>query len=380
MLCKKCNAEIPNDSAFCCYCGYKIHRERKKTRTANGSGYAFKRGQTWTVRVTTGWKELESGKKTPIQSYKGGFKTKREALEYVSVLKNPEVKKKELPTFEKLFHEWYKFYTESRKLAKSTVKGYTTAFGHMDQIKPLPVDQITPATIQGILNEDGMSHRMKELIKSVLKMSFNYAMDEYHLDKSPVRNLYLGENDSEQRPPLTDEELELIKSHFEDELYAKYVYAMAYLGFRPTAFFNLQKTDFHFEDGVYYLVGGIKSEAGKGRIVTIPPKILPIIQERLAVEGTDLIFPRYSYRGGFQVMNESYFSQNVFKPMAKRIKLPEGRVPYSARHTYSNKIKNAAGAERDKADLMGHTDYKFTQKKYQTSTVKERQKITDQLE
>ena len=53
MLCKKCNAEIPNDSAFCCYCGYKIRRERKKTRTANGSGYAFKRGKTWTVRVTT---------------------------------------------------------------------------------------------------------------------------------------------------------------------------------------------------------------------------------------------------------------------------------------------------------------------------------------
>lgn len=377
--CKKCNKSLPDEAIYCCYCGYKIRRERKKTRTANGSGYAFKRGQTWTVRVTTGWKELPDGKKTPIQSYKGGFKSKKEALEYVSILKSPVEEKKPIPTFEELFHEWFKFYTGSRKLAKPTINGYTTTFGHTDSIKSLPIDQITPATIQSILNEDGMSHRMKQLIKSTLGLIFTYAMDEYHLDKSPVRNLYLGENDSEQRPPLTDEELDLIKSHFDDELYAKYVYAMAYLGFRPTEFFNLKKSDFHFEDDTYYLVGGIKSEAGKNRIVTIPLRILAIVQERITIEGTDLIFPRYSYKGGFQVMDETYFSQKVFKPMAKRIGLPEGKVPYSARHTYSNKIKNAAGPERDKADLMGHTDYKFTQKNYQTSTIKERSKITDQL-
>ena len=378
--CKKCGKALPDDASFCCYCGYKLHRERKKTRTANGTGYIFKRGNTWTVRVTTGWKELDNGKKTPIQSYKGGFKTKKEAQEYASILKNPEIPKKELPTYEKLFDEWNKFYTSSRKLAKSTMKGYSTAFYHMDAIKSLTIDSITPATIQNIFNEKGLSHRLKELIRSVLKMTFDYAINEYGLDRSPVRNIYMGENDSKQRPPLTDEDLELLKAHFDDERYAKYVYAMAYLGFRPTALFTLKKSDFHFEDGAYYLVGGIKTDAGKNRVVTVPPKIIPIIQERLAVEGTELLFPRYSYKGGFQEMNESYFSQKVFKPMIKRIGISEDKVPYSTRHTYSNKIKNASGADRDKADLMGHTDYKFTQKNYQTSSIKDRKKITDQLE
>lgn len=378
--CKKCNRNLPDEAIYCCYCGYKIRRERKKTRTANGSGYAFKRGQTWTVRVTTGWKELPDGKKTPVQSYKGGFKSKKEALAYVSILKSPVEEKKPMPTYEELYNEWFKFYTGSRSLAESTTRGYKTGFSHLDSIKPLQIDIITPSVIQSIFNEEGLRHRVKELIKSVLRMTFDYAVDEYGLDKSPVRNVYLGENDSKPRPPLTNEELELIKKHFDDEPYAKYVYAMAYLGFRPTAFFNLKKSDYHFEDNIHYLVGGIKSEAGREREVTIPPKILPIIKERLTVEGTDLIFPRYSRKGVPMLMTDDYFSQHIFRPMADRLGFPKDKVPYSARHSYSNKIKNAAGPERDKADLMGHTDYKFTQKKYQTSTLKERNKITDQLE
>lgn len=386
MKCPKCSRELPDDASFCCYCGYKLHRDKKKTRTANGTGYVFKRGKTWTVRVTVGWKDLEEGKKTPIQKYKGGFATKAEAIKYVGTLKNPASVVTEMPTYETVYNEWYKHWTTTRKIVENTARGYRTAYSHLGPIKNMRIDKITPAMIQNILNE-ASSHSSRKGIKSVLKLTFEYAMDEYNLKKTPAHNLYLGKNDSKQRPPLTEEELEIIKSHFDDEPYAKYVYCMSYLGFRPTAFLSLKKSDYHDENGVQWLVGGIKTDAGIDRDVTIPKVILPLIKERLAVEGTELLFPRYDrdtngvvISGKYSLMTAAYFSKHVFKPLVKRLNIPDDRVPYSTRHTYANKIKRAQGADRDKADLIGHTDYDFTKKNYQTSTLEERKKITDQLE
>ena len=77
-------------------------------------------------------------------------------------------------------------------------------------------------------------------------------------------------------------------------------------------------------------------------------------------------------------MPTTYFAQSVFNPMMDRMGIKD-RVPYSTRHTYSNKLKDAKGADRDKADLIGHADYDFTKKVYQSSTLKDRKKITDQM-
>ena len=57
--------------------------------------------------------------------------------------------------------------------------------------------------------------------------------------------------------------------------------------------------------------------------------------------------------------------------MMNRFGIAEGKVPYSARHTYANKLKKASGDARDKAALIGHSDYTFTQTNYQTTNIEE---------
>ena len=80
---------------------------------------------------------------------------------------------------------------------------------------------------------------------------------------------------------------------------------------------------------------------------------------------------------GKQVTHE-YFRKHCFDPLMAKLGIT-GKVPYSCRHTYSNLLKNAPGDTGDKARLMGHTDYTFTQEKYQSSTVKDLKKITNRL-
>ena len=57
-----------------------------------------------------------------------------------------------------------------------------------------------------------------------------------------------------------------------------------------------------------------------------------------------------------------------------------GRVPYSARHTYADKLQHAKGDDRDKAALIGHTDYNFTRSQYQSSPLEDLKAVTDTIE
>ena len=59
--------------------------------------------------------------------------------------------------------------------------------------------------------------------------------------------------------------------------------------------------------------------------------------------------------------------------LADKLGIPKNKVPYSARHTFSDKLKDADGTDKVKASLIGHSDYKFTQKKYQSTNLDELQ-------
>ena len=92
MFCRKCKKEIPEGSAFCCWCGTKQTAVRPPVKTrGNGTGTVYKRGKTWEIQVTLGFRyDAETGKLKRIARTKGGFKTKTDALNYVQTLKpNP---------------------------------------------------------------------------------------------------------------------------------------------------------------------------------------------------------------------------------------------------------------------------------------------------
>ena len=74
-----------------------------------------------------------------------------------------------------------------------------------------------------------------------------------------------------------------------------------------------------------------------------------------------------------------YYAESVFKPIAQELGI-EGKVPYSAWHTYADKLKHAAGDDRDKAALIGHTDYDFTRRQYQSSPLEDLKAVIDTLE
>ena len=86
MQCIKCSAELPAGAIFCPFCGKKQTASEKKRSTRsrpNGTGSAYRRGKTWECAVVLGYAVQDDGKVKTIRRTKGGFRTKKEAMEYL---------------------------------------------------------------------------------------------------------------------------------------------------------------------------------------------------------------------------------------------------------------------------------------------------------
>ena len=349
--------------------------ERKQRRRGNGTGTVYLRGNTWQARVIVGWKLSKDGThKVPEWRTKDGFATKKEAVNYCAALYTAAKKEKKHParyTLENLYNEWEPYYTP--RVGASTMVNYLSAYKHFSPLKTKFVDLITAADLQSCMDSCTAGKRTHENMKCVAGLLWGYAMDKNIVDKDVTLNLYIGKHETVQRDPITEDELKIIRDAIGKERYAEYIFCLCYLGFRPGEFLSLRKDHYCVMDGIEVLINGGKTEAGKDRVVVIPPVILDLVRSRIFVPGTDLLFPQYQFKRnsvmfkGFKQMSDAYFRESVFKPMMSRLGIAEGKVPYCARHTYSDKLKNAEGSDKAKAGLMGHTDYAFTQSHYQST-------------
>ena len=346
-----------------------------KTKSrGNGQGCAYKRGDTWTAQWVVDYRKPKDASKQliPVKKTKAGFPTKKEALAYCVLMRGKKEPCK--LTLKQLYDAWGPWY--STRIDPETFGCYRAAFGHFSALHSIKILDITPGDLQKCMDDCPRGHRTHQNMKTVASLLWKYAKDQGYVTQNAAENLFIGRGQSIQRDPLTDLEVERFRQAIGKHRYAEYIYALCYLGFRPGEFLSLRKDHYRIYDGIEVLVNGAKTEAGKDRVVVIPPQVIDIIRSRLFVPGTDLLFPMYRFtKAGvlkeLKPMSDEYFNKHVFKPLGGLLGVSEGKVPYSARHTYSDKLKASGGSEKAKAGLMGHTDYAFTKSHYQSVNLDE---------
>lgn len=359
-------------------------RKRKSRVRGNGMGCAYQRpGQrTWTVEVVVGWKHPNgdpSKPKRPVRKTKGGFTSKKAALDYASSLQKQGDRRVRM-TMEEVWLAWKDFYAP--RIGKSTMDGYMYAYNHFSSLHGIRMDVITAADLQDCMDKCPSGKRTHENMRCIANLLWKYAIDKNIIDRNVSKNLFTGHGVSVQREPITAEDEQVIFANIGKIRYAEYVYCLCWLGFRPGEFLELRKDMLHFsrieDTDIWYFVNGKKTDAGRDRIVIVPNEILPYILDRLFVPGTDLVFPQYCFNRkknpeltGFKQMTDSYFRVEIFKPMMKKLNIAANAVPYSGRHSYADKLKSASGSDKDKAQLIGHSNYMFTMDKYQSSHLKD---------
>lgn len=374
MNCIKCGKEIPADAPFCCWCGKKQQQsQRKASKRGNGTGSVYKSGDKWTAEVTRGYR-IDGNKKTRVMVRKRGFSTKKEALEYIPTLFGKKEREKDI-TFRTLYDQWL----PTHRAGKDTINCYKAAFKYFAPVEFSRVRDIDIDDLQECIDDCPHGKRTRQNMKAVCGLMYKYGIPRGLAELNMAEYLIVTAPDSIAREGFTAEQLKKIQESIGSIPYADYIFSMCYLGFRPSELLMLDVLD--YDRAAKTLTGGAKTEAGKNRIVTISPKIQPII-DRLA--GGKTSGPLFCDKQGKQFKYER-FRDAVFYPTLAAIGIDnpiENKrhkySPHSCRHTFTTLMKRVPGPDKDKQELIGHTSPEML-RYYQDVNLDDLRKITDAI-
>lgn len=358
--CRKCKAALPENAKFCHLCGTNQTQEKqRKTRTrGNGTGTAFKRSNgTWTALKTLEWRIDEEGKKHRITASKGGFKTKKEALNYLPHLSaQTKQEKRKAITFKEVYELWEPIHEKSK--TKSTMDCYRAAMKKFASLWYEPFGEITVDDLQECMDETP-GKRTQQNMKAVCGLLYKYAIPRNLATLNMGQYLVVGGEDGIGKEGLPLDALEKLKKNVGKVDYADYIVAQCYLGFRPSELLELDAANYDRKNKAF--TGGAKTEAGRNRIVTVSPKIQSTV-DRLTErkvsgpvfcdsDGTAMTIEKYR-----QHFYEALEACGIDNPIIEVNGVNRRKyTPHSCRHTFSTLMKNVQAPDKDKLALIGHT-------------------------
>ena len=383
MKCRKCRQETPDGSRYCVQCGARQDVSQTTKSRGNGTGTVFKRGKTWTAYRVLGYTtEIveEDGQKKKklhrITRSKGGFKTKKEALEYLPKL--TEAAEKKAPTWAQLYSAWQ----PTHRAGKSTMDCYAAAEKYFRPVWNMPFDRIDIDDLQECLDDCPKGKRTRENMKALAGLLYKYAIPRHMAALNIGQYLIVGGGDTSERSALPDDALAALREAAGTVHGADYVLAQCYLGFRPSELLALDVRDYNRAERAF--TGGAKTEAGRDRVVTVSPKIQPII-DRLTRD--KISGPVFCAPDGGSLTIEQYramFYNALDKcGIENPVEGPEGAkrhryTPHSCRHTFATLMKRVPGADKDKLELIGHTSNEML-RHYQDVSLDDLRRVTNAL-
>lgn len=295
-----------------------------------------------------------------LKAAKSAKEELREAAEKEAGLtRDKELARITLSTFLKtiFFRDRPEFSYSSKEIYISTVDSFWR------DIADKPIKEITEADVINIINERRKTHKSSTVNMriSVLKSILNYALNPYNIIASSpldhLRRVHVNKK-HEQRPALTEEQLQYLFTRLKEKRYQYYVMACisAYSGLRAGEVLGLSWEDIDFTNLTIsvkkqYNRNGEKSFSLKRlktknsyRTIPIPVRLASILtdwRQDNTIRMDGLVFP------------PKPSTYNQYNQMIVRI-LP-GFSSHTLRHTYAtNLIRNGADI-RTVAALLGDT-------------------------
>lgn len=375
----KCGYEIQEGWIVCPVCGRKTSKPRKKR--GNGQGTITKQPNgKYKLQVTVGYRLDEEGKLHRITRTKT-FDRRSDALAGVKDLKTAPEKKKAVT-----FRELYEAMIESHRAGKSTIDCYRAAFRYLCTIADMPITEIDVDDLQECIDECPHGKRTRENMRAVIGLTYKYGIPRHaipeNLNLAPF--LKVDGDPAAHRDAFTDVQIEQIKRACGKVPQANVILIMIYLGFRPSEFLALKKSDVDLDNR--YVIGGAKTEAGRQRIVTISPTIFHAVRALCSGEG--YLYPRDEK--GLTAWKLRDFSEQIFYPTLEAIgienpmveiaggKLRHKYTPHTCRHTFATLLKRVSGSDKDKQELIGHASAEML-RYYQDVDLTDLRKITDAI-
>ena len=351
MICRKCSQEVP-DAPYCCQCGTAQQITRAPRRRGNGTGTAIKRGKTWTVIVpmsshtekqADGTIKLIRHRKT-----KGGFATKKEALEYGQLLMSGKIK--DTPTLTELWEGWST--NDMLKLSESKQVAYKLAWGRLTEVAARDIKTLTIDDLQTTLNNNCTSYYTARDVKSLLSKLFQRAMANKLVEVNLSKFLVLPELEEKEAQPFTQDEVSKLWSAYNGgDVFVGYTLLMIYSGMMPSELKACEKGMIDREKCEIWGCGKKTTKRKKEIPIVFPDFMIPVIDTLCDYSKTNMLLS-YGHNQFYDKYHETLKSLGIRD-------LP----PYSCRHTYGTEAIKGKNSPEVVRQMLRHATI-YMQQRY----------------
>ena len=233
--------------------------------------------------------------------------------------------------FSDVFKLYYrdKYTNSKKKLSKASEYSTMAAYKNCKQLHEKPFAQITLNDLQATVDSCPLKHASLELIVSLFKGMYNYAIPHGIAEKdlSQYVRINIPDND-EHGIPFTEDDILLFWKN-RDDITASRLIVMCYTGFRISAYRDIEKTTTFFR-------GGVKTDASDNRIVPIHSEIACLTD---SFDMSDVSYWKF-------LKHMTYFLDKHGIPR---------HTPHDCRHTFSMLCDKYHVDHIAKKKLLGHS-------------------------
>ena len=333
-----------------------------KRGRGEGSVTYDRRRKRYRARVTIGWETNEETGRTKqiVKTLGSNYKTKGEATSALAeYLKNPyDLNNKDI-TFEQLYKKWFDEYidTDEHESIKYRVKA---AYRYCSLIYKKKFREITIIDMKDCIYKGtatcvrgkykGQQRLASPQSKEIIKYLFNHIYD-YALEARIVERNYAGEftldkkvfqekeKNYKSKVPFSKEEIDKLWKSIEFVPFADMIVYACYSGWRPTELIKLKIKDVDLKNG--FVKGGMKTNAGKNRLVPIHPLVSSIVEKyykEAKSVGSDYLFNDVNNKFGIGLSYDQYLSR--FNKVMNALHFRTEITPHYTRHTFITKAKS----------------------------------------
>ncbi|MBQ6945398.1 MAG: site-specific integrase [Ruminococcus sp.] len=328
----------------------------------NGNGYGschkiggkVKRAKPFRVRVTDGW-EWDEGKQKAIQKYRtlGYYESRKEGLIALAEYnKNPAKR----GTAELLFSDLYKLWFENKKPEGQAMRAYRNAYNQSAALHNMKVKDIKAEHLESVMNSVTVGVAGQKILKTFWNQVFDFAVGRDIIHKNYSKMVRTKDKDSRtsSRQPFTKEEIQLLWDNVDKIEHIDAILILIYTGMRPSELLGIHKDNVYCSER--YMIGGIKTEAGKNRVIPIHKSVLPFIERRL--QSSDYLV--CDSENPSEPMSYDFFRRHCFVPVMKALGLEH--TAHECRHTGISLMTMAGIDERLIKKIVGHSSGDITQR------------------
>lgn len=334
-------------------------------RSPNGYGgisnLGGNRRNPFRVRITTGWEyDEKTGRQKQKYATLGYYPNRKAAM--IALAKyneSPYDLDKNKITFAEMYAKWSATaYTE---IGKTAVNSYSAAFKKLAPLHDRKMRELKKNELQDVMDAlSGYSESTQNNAKIVMAGVFSYCMENDLIDKdySKFVKTKPPKGKTEIHFPYEANEIKLLWDNLDLAVPVRYsakdirnefpvdtILMMIYTGVRPSELLNMKKENVNLKER--YMIGGLKTEAGKERVIPIHEKIYPLIKARYDVAGEWLI----PYKGDKPAALTQY-RNFLFNPIMDKLQL--SHLPHDGRHTFATFADNYDLKEYIVKLIMGH--------------------------